>query len=79
MKYRITKRVSLWAGAVWLCLVAFVAIVRVVNLPLGTVQPEAIALTFMMTLPFTLGATALAIAFTWLVERRSRGMRSHGT
>ena len=56
-----TKRVSIYAGIAWLCLVASVVIVRVVNVPLGSVQPEAVALTFMMTLPFTLGLTGAVI------------------
>ena len=31
---------------------------------LGSVQPEAVALTFMMTLPFTLGITGAVIGGT---------------
>ena len=61
MTFPKTKRVSIYAGIAWLCLVAFVVIVRVVNVPLGSVQPEAVALTFMMTLPFTLGLTGAVI------------------
>ncbi len=62
MTFRNTKRVSMYAGLAWLFLVAFVVIVRVVNQPLGSVQPEAVALTFMMTLPITLGLTGAVIA-----------------
>ena len=61
MSFRNTRRVSKYAGFAWLFLVAFVVIVRVVNQPLGSVQPEAVALTFMMTLPFTLGLTGAVI------------------
>ena len=64
MSFRNTKRVSKYAGIAWLFLVAFVVIVRVANQPLGSVQPEAVALTFMMTLPFTLGLTAAIIGGT---------------
>ena len=64
MSFRNTKRVSKYAGIAWLVLVAFVIIVRVVNQPLGSVQPEAVALTFMMTLPFTLGLTGAIIGGT---------------
>ena len=77
MSYRNTKRVSKYAGMAWLCLVAFVVIVRVANVTLGSVQPEAVMLTFMMTLPFTLGITVLVIGVTAIVEylagRRHRG------
>ena len=55
MTYSKTKRVSKYAAIAWLCLLAFVVIVRAANLPLGNVKPEAVALTFIMTLPFTLG------------------------
>ena len=43
-------------------LLAFVILVRAANLALGSVQPEAVMLTFMMTLPLTLGLTGAVIA-----------------
>ena len=61
MTFRNTKRVSRYAGIAWLLLLALVIIVRATNLALGSVQPEAVMLTFMMTLPFTLGITAAVI------------------
>ena len=42
---------ALWA--------VFVAVVRVLDVPVGGIQPEAFALTAMMTAPFTLGAVLL--------------------
>ena len=72
MTHSKTKRVSKYAAIAWLCLLAFVVIVRAANLPLGNVKPEAVALTFMMTLPFTLGLTGLVIGATWAMERRNR-------
>ena len=68
MAYSKTKRVSKYAAIA--CLLAIVVIVRAVNLPLGSVQPEAVMLTFMMTLPFTLGLTGLVIGAAWILERR---------
>ena len=65
-----TKRASKYAAIAWLCLLAIVVIVRAVKLPLGSVQPEAVMLTFMMTLPFTLGLTGLVIGAVWILERR---------
>ena len=77
MTFRRTKRVSIYAVVAWLCLLAFVVIVRATNVALGSVQPEAVMLTFMMTLPFTLGITVLVIGGTAIVEylagRRHRG------
>jgi len=82
MSFRNTKRVSRYALFAWLLLAAFVFIVRVVNQPLGSVQPEAVALTFMMTLPFTLGLTGAVIGGTaacdYLSGRSRAGMDSPG-
>ena len=61
MTFRYTKRVSRYAGIAWLFLLALVILVRAANLSLGSVQPEAVMLTFMMTLPFTLGITAAVV------------------
>ena len=66
----LTKRVSKYAAVVWVCLLAFVVIVRATNLVLAGIKPEAIMLTFMMTLPLTLGATVLVIGIAWVWERR---------
>ena len=71
MTYLKTIRAAKVAAVVWLSLLAFVVVVRAVNLPLGSVQPEAVMLTFMMTLPFTMGLTGLVIGATWALERRT--------
>ena len=42
-------------------MLALVILVRAANQTLGSVQPEAVALTFMMTLPLTLGVTGVVI------------------
>ena len=66
----LTKRASIYAAIVWVCLLAFVVIVRATNLDLAGVKPEAVMLTFMMTLPFTLGATVLVLGGVWAWDRR---------
>ena len=68
MTFRNTKRVSIYLGIAWLCLVAFVIVVRGFSIALGSVQPEAVALTFMMTLPLTLGITGALIGGTAAYE-----------
>ena len=82
MSYKNTKRVSRYSLFAWLLLVAFVFIVRVVNQSLGSVQPEAVALTFMMTLPFTLSLTGAVIggtaAYDYFTGRSRAGMDSPG-
>ena len=74
----LTKRVSIYTAVIWVCLLAFVVIVRGFSLTLGSVKPEAIALTFMMTLPFALGASATLIFIVWALERR-RAARSNAS
>ena len=68
MTFRRTKRVSIYAVVAWLCLLAFVVIVRATNVALGSVQPEAVMLTFMMTLPFQIGLAVVVIGLTALVD-----------
>ena len=68
MSFRNTRRVSLYAGIAWLLVVAFLIILRVINQPLGSVHPEGLVLTFMMTLPFTFGLTGAVIGGTAAYE-----------
>ena len=66
----LTKRASIYAAIVWACLLVVVVIVRGANLDVAGVKPEAVMLTFMMTLPLTLGATVLVIGGVWIWDRR---------
>ena len=65
-----TKRALKCAVVIWLCLVAFVITVRAAGLELAGVRPEAVMLTFLMTLPFTMGLTLVVIVFIWVRESR---------
>ena len=73
--FRWTRRVAGAGLGLW---AVFVAVVRIVNVPLGEIQPEAFALVAMMTAPFTLGGVLLATLAAWALEtmvsrvRRSR-------
>ena len=69
--YRWTARVGLGVLALW-------AVVRVLNVPVGGIQPEAFALTAMMTAPFTLGAVLLMTLVTGGLEALVRRLRSAG-
>ena len=64
-------RCGLWVGPSGRC----VAVVRVVDIPLGGIQPEAFALIEMMTAPLTLGAVVLATLVTWGLEKMVRRRR----
>jgi len=44
MSFRRTRRISLYLGIAWLCYLAVVIVIRGAEIPLGSVQPEAVAL-----------------------------------
>ena len=71
-RYVWTRRVGFVGLGLLVLWMVFVAVVRVVNLPLGGIQPEAFALIAMMTAPFTLGAVLLATLVTWGLEKMVR-------
>ena len=68
MSFRRTGRVAICVVAAWLCLLVSAVAVRVTGVEIGGVQPEAVMLTFMMTLPFQLGLMALAVGVAALVD-----------
>ena len=61
MSYRGTLCIPPYRGVAWLCLLAFVIVVRSSGIPLGRVQPEAVALVSgIMAIPCVI-LTTLAI------------------
>ena len=74
-RYIWTRRVGVAGLGLIVLWVVFVAVVRVVNVPLGGIQPEAFALIAMMTAPFTLGTVLLATLVTWGLETVVRRLR----
>ena len=66
--YRWTLRVGLGGVGFLATLVLFVAVTLIFNLVIAGVQPEAWALTAMMTAPFTIGVVLLVTIATALVE-----------
>ncbi len=66
--YRWTLRVAIGGVAFLAAIAAFVAVVRISNLVIAGVYPEAWVLTAMMTAPFTIGAVSLATIVTALAE-----------
>lgn len=74
--YHRTKRVAV-AGCGLLALIAlFVAAVRILDVVIAGIQPEAWALAAMMTAPFTVGLVALAILGTAVAETVRRLRRN---
>ncbi len=74
--YRWTLRVGLGGVGFLATLVAFVAVTLIFNLVIAGVQPEAWALTAMMTAPFTIGTVFTSVIGTALVETVLRRRRS---
>ena len=66
--YRWTVRVGLFGFVLLATLVVFVAVTRIFNIVIAGVQPEAWAMTAMMTAPLTIGVVFLATLGTSLVE-----------
>ena len=73
--YRWTLRVGLGGVGFLATLVLFVAVTLIFNLVIAGVQPEAWALTAMMTAPFTIGVVLLVTIATALVETVARVKR----
>ena len=77
--YRWTARVDLAGLGVLALWAVFVAVVRVLDVPVGGIQPEVFALTAMMTAPFTLGALLLMALGTADLEALVRRFRLAGS
>ena len=73
--YRWTLRVGLGGVGFLATLAAFVAMTRIFNLVVASVQPEAWALGAMLTAPFTIGVAVLVTIATALVETVARVKR----
>ena len=73
--YRWTTRIALAGIGILAVIVAFVAVVRILSVPIAGVQPEAFVLTAMMTSPFTVGAVLVSIITATLVETLRRHKR----
>ena len=74
-RYRWTLRVGLGGVGFLATLAAFVAMTRIFNLVVASVQPEAWALGAMLTAPFTIGVAVLVTIATALVETVARVKR----
>ena len=74
--YPWTRRVAAVGFGILAIWAVFVAVVRIVNVPLGGIQPEAFVLIAMMTAPFALGLVLLATLVTAGLETVARRLRS---
>ena len=77
--YRWTVRVALGGVALLTLWALFLAVVRMFNLVIAGVYPEAWVLTAMVTAPFTIGTIAALVIGMALVEKVLRRRRSAAT
>ena len=77
-RYIWARRVGLAGLGLLVLWLVFVAVVRVLNVPLGGIQPEAFALIAMMTAPFTLGGVLLVTLAAWGLETVVRRLKPSG-
>ena len=64
-----TARVGLGFAGLLAAVVLFLIVVRVGNIEIAGVAPEAWIMTFMMTGPFTLGFVAFVLLVSWGLEK----------
>ena len=74
--YHRTRRVAVVGGGLLALIALFVAVVRLLDVVIAGVQPEAWALTAMMTAPLTIGIVLLATLGTAAVETVLRHHRT---
>ena len=72
---RFTRRVAVVGFGILAVWVVFVVVVRIVNVPLAGVQPEAFAMGAMLTAPFTLGGVLLVTLVSAGLESLVRWVR----
>ena len=72
---RFTRRVAAVGFGILAVWVVFVVVVRIVNVPLAGIHPEALVLIAMMTAPFTLGVALLATLVAAGLETVVRRLR----
>ena len=64
------RNTAIGVGLFWLAVLLLVIVQSSLNVPIAGVKPEATRLTLMMTLPFTVGASAAIIVITYLTKKR---------
>ncbi|MCY4651633.1 MAG: hypothetical protein OXC95_00545 [Dehalococcoidia bacterium] len=71
MLHPTVRKTLIGIGLFWLAILLFVVVQSSLNVPVVGVKPEATRLTLMMTLPFTVGASAVIVGVTYLIKRRA--------
>ena len=77
-KHRWTLRVAVAGAGLLALMLVVVFAVRIANLPVAGVYPEAFMLTAMMTLPFTVGTVVVLALATMGIEAAVRRLRTQG-
>ena len=64
------RKTAIGIGLFWLVVLLLVIVQSALDVPIAGVEPEARRLILMMTLPFTVGASAVIIVVAYLTKRR---------
>lgn len=64
------RNTAIGIGLFWLVVLLLVIVQSLLDVPVAGVAPEATRLTLIMTLPLTLGASAVIIGVTYLIRKR---------
>ena len=75
MSHSILRKTAKGVGLFWIAVFLFVTVQSVLNVPIAGVKPEAVRLILVLTLPFSVGISAVVIGIAFLIARRKRGMK----
>ncbi len=71
MLHPTVRKTAIGIGVFWIVILLLVLVQSALNVPVAGVNPEAVRLTLAMTLPFTVGASAMIVGITYLIKRRA--------
>ena len=63
------RKTAVGVGLVWLAVLLLVIVQSLLNVPVAGVKPEATRLILMMTLPFTVDASAVFVLVMYLTKK----------
>lgn len=68
MSHTLVKKTAIVTVSIWAVVLLSVIAVSMLNVNVGGVAPEAFRLMLMMTLPFTVGLSVVAVGTAFLIQ-----------
>ena len=68
MSHSVVKITVIVTACIWAALLLSITAVSWLNVDVGGIAPEAFRLTLMMTLPFTVGLSIIAVGTAFIVQ-----------